>query len=85
MHFACELGAAHFAVFEGSEGSAPPFRTSGGVMPGIAVPSLDAAFQAAQSIGASVVEPPSEYPWGPRMLVEDPDGRTVEFFERRED
>jgi len=83
LHFACALGPTHFAVFQGGPGTPPPFRAAGGVTPGIAVPSLATALAAVEARGARVVEPPTEYPWGPRILVEDPDGRTVEVFERR--
>lgn len=31
---------------------------------------------------AKSLEPPTEYPWSPRFLVDDPDGRTVEAFAR---
>ena len=82
-YFACELGSVHFAVFEGSAGAAPPFRVAGGVMPGLATPSLQRVLETVQALGATVIEPPTEYPWGPRMLVEDPDGRTVGIFERK--
>ena len=83
LHFACDLGPIHFAVFEGTSGTPPPFRAGGGVMPGLAVPSLDRAFETVQALGANIVQPPTDYPWGPRMLVEDPDGRTVEIFQRQ--
>lgn len=81
-HFACELGPTHFAIFEGSPGEAPAYRAGGASMPGFAVPSLDHALGAVTALGANVVQPPTEYPWGPRFLVEDPDGRIVEVFER---
>lgn len=83
LHFACELGPTHFAVFEGSPGTPPALRSGGGTMPRFAVSSLDHAFQAVKALGAKVVQSPTDYPWGPRMLVEDPDGRTVEVFQRR--
>lgn len=82
-HYACDLGAVHFSVFEGVEGQTPTFRAVGGVMPGLAVASLERAFEAVKEFGAPIIQPPTEYPWGPRMLVEDPDGRTIELFERR--
>ena len=83
LHFACELGTLHFAIFAGPPGDAPLFRTGGSVMPGFAVPSLDRASDAMQALGAKIIQPPTDYPWGPRMLVEDPDGRTVELFQRK--
>ena len=82
LHFACDLGTLHVAVFQGAPGTHPPFRTAGGVLPGLAVPSLDGALESAEALGAKIVQRPTEYPWGMRALVEDPDGRTVELFER---
>ena len=84
VHFACELGPVHLAVFAAAEGKAPPHRTSGGTMPGFAVPSIDSTFAAVEALGSKVVQPPEEFPWGPRFLVEDPDGRTVEVFQRKQ-
>jgi predicted enzyme related to lactoylglutathione lyase len=83
VHLACDLGSVHFAVLAGSTGNAPPFRSGGGAMPGFAVPSLGVAWDRVRGLGARIVEEPTEYPWGPRFLVMDPDGRTVEVFERR--
>ena len=83
LHFACELGPVHLAFFEGTRGETPQYRAGGTTMPGLAVPSLDDAWEAMQNLGATIVQPPTDYPWGPRILVEDPDGRTVEVFERR--
>lgn len=82
-HYACELGELHFALFDGEgENPASGFRRTGATMPGFEVDSLEKIYEAIQELGAKVIEPPSEYPWGPRFLVEDPDGRTVEVFVR---
>ena len=37
-----------------------------------------------RAAGSRVLQDPEEYPWGSRALVEDPDGRLVELFGRRE-
>ena len=42
----------------------------------------DQALVQVKALGARVVQPRAEFRWGPRALVEDPDGRTVEVFER---
>ena len=82
-HFACELGPTHFAIFEGDPGETPAFRSAGSAMPGFAVESIEEAHKAIEKLGAAIIQQPTEYPWGPRMLAEDPDGRSVEIFERR--
>ena len=89
VHWTATLGAMHFAVFEAAAspkddaGRAPTPRTGGATMPGFAVASLEVAFAAVTALGAEVVQAPEDYPWGPRALVLDPDGRVVEVFERR--
>ena len=82
-HFACELGPTHFAIFEGDPGTTPSFRSAGSSMPGFAVDSIEEAHTTMKNLQAAIIQEPTEYPWGPRMLVKDPDGRTVEIFERR--
>lgn len=83
-HFACELGATHFAVFPGRAGDALEHKSGGSEFFGLSVASVDAALAAAKSRGAAEVQPPTRYPWGVRALVRDPDGRTVELFQRPE-
>ncbi len=82
LHFACELGPVHFAVFAAESGSAPDWRTGGSAYFGIAVASIDDAFTGARRANAPIIQEPQEYPWGMRALVLDPDGRVVELFER---
>jgi len=83
VHQACDLGAVHFAVFPSGADAGPGSRSGRAVMPGFAVPSLGDALKHVRALGSEIVEEPTEYPWGPRFLVRDPDGRTVEVFERR--
>jgi predicted enzyme related to lactoylglutathione lyase len=83
VHYACEIGPVHFAIFEAAAGDVPSHRRGGSSMPGFAVPSAQQAFEIVEELGAKIVQPPSEYPWGIRFLVEDPDGRVVEVFERK--
>jgi len=95
-HFACELGPVHLAVFaaepgspapdspapSGRTGRAPSFRAGGSTFPGFAVPSIETALGAARALGAPVLQEPAEYPWGTRAVIEDPDGRAIELFQR---
>lgn len=82
LHYACELGSTHMAIHAAGEGRAAEWRSGGSSYFGFAVDSLKVAVEAARRTGARVVQEPEEYPWGPRSLVEDPDGRVVELFER---
>ncbi|MFQ5918465.1 MAG: VOC family protein [Thermoplasmata archaeon] len=84
VHYVSGLGPTHFAVFEGPPGEAPEFRSGGSTFPGFAVDSLEEALSGAKSVGARIAQEPSQYPWGMRALVVDPDGRTIELFERPE-
>ena len=84
VHYVADLGPTHFAVFEGAPGEAPEFRSGGSTFPGFAADSLEDAVSGAKSVGARVVQEPTEYPWGMRALVVDPDGRVIELFQRPE-
>jgi predicted enzyme related to lactoylglutathione lyase len=83
VHYACELGGVHMAIHEVGPDRAPRWRSGGSEYFGFAVASLDEAVAAARRTGARIKQEPEEFPWGPRALVEDPDGRIVELFERR--
>ena len=84
LHYACDLGGTHIAVFESSPGDAPEFRSAGSSIAGFSVQSLEIALEAARSVHANIIKEPTEYPWGVRALVSDPDGRVVELFKRPE-
>ncbi|MEM7248584.1 MAG: VOC family protein [Acidobacteriota bacterium] len=83
VHHAGELGPVHVAIFEGEPDEATAHRHAGSTMVGFAVDSVDAAVDALRNLGAEITQEPADYPWGRRALVVDPDGRTVELFERR--
>lgn len=83
VHYACDVGGVHMAIHEVGPGRAPQWRSGGSDYFGFAVASLTETVAAARRIGARIRQEPEEYPWGPRALVEDPDGRVVELFERR--
>jgi lactoylglutathione lyase len=82
VHHACDLGGTHFAIFPGTPGAAPPMRSSGSMFPGLVVESVVESLEEARKLGARVRQEPEVYPWGPRAVLEDPDGRPVEIFER---
>lgn len=87
LHWACELGAVHFAIYAGDDAArapagaarAPGRRMSGSTLVGLRVPDVDAATAAAVAAGARVLVAVEDVPWGRRSVVEDPDGRPVEL------
>src|SRR5262249_1909732 len=79
VHYACEIGTAHFAIFPGKPGSAVARGNGGGTQIGFQVSSVDECFMVAKKLGASVVWEPKDMPWGRAALVCDPDGRPVEL------
>lgn len=83
VHWACEVGAVHFAIYEQDEGDSPPpeYQSAGASVMGFEVDDLDAVYRAAKTVGARVLIRPEEVPWGRRAVILDPDGRTVELNE----
>lgn len=80
LHYACELGPVHFALFAArEEGAAPGRGQAGAVLPGFQVASVEEAYAAALAAGGQAVQEPADFPWGRRALVRDPDGRVVEL------
>jgi lactoylglutathione lyase len=82
-HYAGELSGTHFAIFQASSGSAPPFRSGGSSLPGFVVESVAASLEGVRTLGAKIRQEPELYPWGLRAVVDDPDGRAIEIFERK--
>jgi predicted enzyme related to lactoylglutathione lyase len=81
-HFAAELDGCHFAVFPATgETRAPGLREPGCAFVGIAVGSAHDAVRRVRDLDAPVMQEPTEYPWGIRAVLADPDGRPVEIFE----
>ncbi len=83
VHWACELGDVHFAIFDAAApGGAPGYHEAGSTFCGFVVDDLAAAIERLRSLSTVVVQEPVEMPWGLRAVVLDPDGRPVEVFER---
>jgi lactoylglutathione lyase len=83
VHVAAELGGVHFAIYEADgEPVVAWHRRPGEVFVGFYVESLDAVVQAATADGGRQVSAHEQMPWGCRVLLEDPDGRTVEVNDR---
>ena len=85
VHWTCELGGVHFAIYPQEDGgdTPPEYRAAGASLLGFEVESLDETYRAAKRVGAGVLIRPEEVPWGRRAVILDPDGRTVELNERR--
>ena len=85
VHWACELGPVHFAVFDGGTrsggeaGGSPGRRVAGATQFGFQVSDLGAAVDALRRVGAEILQEPEEVPWGHRAVIADPDGRPVEL------
>ena len=81
LHYACDLGDVHIAVFTATEvGASPGLGEPGCAFPGFAVESVDDTVEVARQVGAAVMQEPDDYPWGRRAVLSDPDGRPVEVF-----
>jgi predicted enzyme related to lactoylglutathione lyase len=82
LHYVCELGDIHFAIFDGSAGDAVARRNGGCTQIGFYVSDVDEAFAKTKQLGCEVVWEPRMMPWGRAALVCDPDGRPVELNQR---
>jgi len=83
VHHACDIADVHIAVFPATgDTAAPVLGEPGCSFVGFAVDSVDSTVEAARSVGAEILQPPDEFPWGRRAVLRDPDGRPVEIFAR---
>jgi lactoylglutathione lyase len=83
VHFAVEIGSAHFAIYQADGDSVTAsHREPGEVFVGFYVDSLDAVIGAMAGNGVSPIAPHEQMPWGCRVLFQDPDGRTVEVNDK---
>jgi lactoylglutathione lyase len=76
LHFACELGPVHFAVYEGIEGVG-----DASTLVGFSVANLAAVLEELRVMGTPVLREPESRPWGTRAIVSDPDGRRIEVWQ----
>src|SRR5258708_4211595 len=75
VHYACELGATHFAIYKGKAGDVVGRGAGGCTMIGLQVSNVDEAYKAAKQLGATTIWEPHDKPWGRAAQVTDPDGR----------
>src|SRR5688572_11047402 len=74
-HYACELAGVVFEIYPRKSDADSTTATR----LGFRVPSVDAAVASLLSLGARVISPPKESPWGRRAVIDDPDGHRVEL------
>jgi lactoylglutathione lyase len=75
LHYACEESGMVFELYPASEKS--PATKSTRI--GFVVDDVDACIDALGQVGAKVVTPPADSPWGRRAVIRDLDGHTVEL------
>ena len=79
-HYACEMDGFVFEIYpRQSEGD-----STSATRLGFRVPSVDAAVAALVELGAKMVSPAKESPWGRRAVVDDVDGHRVELTEQND-
>jgi catechol 2,3-dioxygenase-like lactoylglutathione lyase family enzyme len=81
VHYACNVGGAHVALWPAEGGDAPRYRTAGATLVGFSVGSVDEVYAALVAVGAGVERSPERAPWGKRAVLRDPDGRPIEINE----
>lgn len=79
LHYACDFGGCHFAIFESKEGNAPAQEFGGATKIGFNVDDVDLFFKKSIEHGATEKLKPDNALWGRNAVVIDPDGRTIEF------
>lgn len=80
VHFACDFGGVHFAIFPTDEpGKARKHMTGGATKIGFLVDDTDVFYKKALEVGAISMREPCDAPWGRTATVIDPDGRTIEL------
>lgn len=80
LHYACDVGGAHIAVYGAPKAKSRPARKHSAML-GFRVANLVKTLGALKRVGAKVVVEPQKVPWGRRAIVQDPDGRKVELNE----
>lgn len=81
VHYACDVGGVHIALYSGSASRALGRTEGGAAQLGFAVTRLDELVRRLVKLGVNVVRPAESVPWGRRAVVEDPDGRPIELNE----
>lgn len=81
LHFACDVGGVHFAIYEGPPGEAPNKGEGASSLIGFKVDDVDAVFARLREFETAILWEPRDAPWGRTAQLRDPDGRPVEIFQ----
>jgi lactoylglutathione lyase len=81
LHYACEVGTVHFAIYESSNGRSSGLREGGSSILGFQIDHLDEVLIQMKTQNFSIASGPEDRPWGRRAIIIDPDGRAVEIWE----
>ena len=81
-HYSTQLGSTVLEIYPGEV--APPLnrKSSGAIMVGVRVETVDKVIARMQEVGVQIVTPPRDSPWGRRAVILDPDGRAVEISQQ---
>jgi lactoylglutathione lyase len=76
IHFSAPLGDAVMEIYP----LPADHSVDASTRLGFAIPDSDVAVAAVAELGARIVKPPRETPWGYMAVVVDPDGRSIELY-----
>src|SRR4051812_3172835 len=72
-HHSSNSGPTVLEIYPGEAGRAPELRSAGATLIGFGVADLDATLTSLTRLGAPILTPAKQSPWGRRALVADPD------------
>jgi lactoylglutathione lyase len=84
LHYACDTGEMVIEIYPASPASnneTVPAKSTGAVMLGFGVASVDVTLGLLAELGITPKSPPINTAWGRRCVVVDPDGRPIEISE----
>lgn len=79
LHFSGKLGDSVLELYPLPEGAGPTDTTT---RLGFAVADLPPIMSALETLGVTIITKPVQTPWGLRAVVEDPDRRQVDLYQR---
>lgn len=79
-HFEADVADTHFAVFQSKDESSDS-GTQSPTMIGLAVDDLVAVVAKLEKLNTKFKTTLQDTPWGKRVVVYDPDGRSVEIYQ----
>lgn len=79
-HYEADIDGIHYAVFE-KDSSTDDEGNEAATLVGFAVEDIAATLQLLNDLNPKVKKPLEETPWGKRIVILDPDGRSVELYQ----